>query len=127
MAAWFEDQADIFLAGAEVTTAPVTDVGRKLPAWDLVEDLSCELSVTAAATDAGDSLIVVLQHSLDQDIWADLLTFSTVLGDGGAVSEKKSIGKGAGDQAWGPWLRALVTPAGAGAEFTIGELRIIGS
>jgi hypothetical protein len=62
MAAWFEDMADVFLAGEEVTTAPVADLGRRFPAWDLVENITGELRVTAVAVDAGDSLIVKLQH-----------------------------------------------------------------
>jgi hypothetical protein len=123
---WYEDVADTFLAGAEITSDPMSDVGRKLPAWDLVENIVAELSVTAAAVGAGDSLVVKVQHSHDQAFWDDLLTFTTMLGNGG-VSEKKSIGKGAGSLAWGPWIRALATPTGATAAFTVGEVRVIGS
>jgi hypothetical protein len=110
-----------------VTTDPVIDLGRKLPAWDLVENIAAELSIESAATDAGDSLIVLLQHSLDQVIWADLLSFTTVLGNGDSVSEVKSVGRGAGNLAWGQWLRVVATPAGPTAEFTIGEVRVLGS
>jgi hypothetical protein len=70
MAAWFEDPADIFLAGQEVTTDPVIDLGRKLPAWDLVENIIAELSIDSAAAGASDSLVVTLQYSHDQASWA---------------------------------------------------------
>jgi hypothetical protein len=63
---WFEDQADLFLVGAEVTSDPIADLGRKLPAWDLVENLVAELNVSAAAVDAGDSLVV--QYAMDHNI-----------------------------------------------------------
>jgi hypothetical protein len=57
-----------------------------------------------------------------------LLVFSTILVTATPpVTEIKSVGKGEAVSAWGPHLRALATTAGAGAAFTIGELRIIGS
>jgi hypothetical protein len=38
-----------------------------------MNDLIAELSITAAATDAGDSLIVLVQHSLDHVAWGPYL------------------------------------------------------
>jgi hypothetical protein len=43
------------------------------------------------------------------------------------MTETKSLGKGAGLVAWFQWLRAVATPSGASASFTIGDVRLIGS
>ena len=124
---WYEDMADRLLVAQVLTTVAVAQESR-FSSWHLMSDLSLELNVSAAAGGAGDSLIVVLQHSLDHAVWATLVTFATVLGTVIVpYTEFKTLGKGGGIPAWGPWLRAVATPAGAGAEFTIGELRIIGS
>jgi len=125
--AWYEDMGDRLLVAQVLTTVAVAQESR-FSSWHLMSDLSVELNVSAAAGGAGDSLIVVLQHSLDHTVWATLVTFATVLGTAIVpYTEFKTLGKGGGIPAWGPWLRAVATPAGAGAEFTIGELRIIGS
>ena len=125
--AWYEDMGDRLLVAQVLTTVAVAQESR-FSSWHLMSDLSVELNVSAAAGGAGDSLIVVLQHSLDHAVWATLVTFATVLGTVIVpYTEFKTLGKGGGIPAWGPWLRAVATPAGAGAEFTIGELRIIGS
>lgn len=125
--AWYEDMGDRLLVAQVLTTVAVAQESR-FSSWHLMSDLSLELNVSAAAGGAGDSLIVVLQHSLDHAVWATLVTFATVLGTVIVpYTEFKTLGKGGGIPAWGPWLRAVATPAGAGAEFTIGELRIIGS
>jgi hypothetical protein len=124
---WYEDMADRLLVAQVLTTVAVAQESRFL-SWHLMSDLLLELNVSAAAAGAGDSLIVLLQHSLDHAVWATLVTFATVLGTAIVpYTEFKTLGKGGGIPAWGPWLRAVATPAGAGAEFTIGELRIIGS
>ena len=124
---WYEDMADRLLVAQVLTTVAVAQESRFL-SWHLMSDLLLELNVSAAAAGAGDSLIVLLQHSLDHAVWATLVTFATVLGTVIVpYTEFKTLGKGGGIPAWGPWLRAVATPAGAGAEFTIGELRIIGS
>jgi hypothetical protein len=125
--AWYEDMGDRLLVAQVLTTVAVAQESR-FSSWHVMSDLSLELNVSAAAGGAGDSLIVVLQHSLDQAVWATLVTFATVLETAIVpYTEFKTLGKGGGIPAWGPWLRAVATPAGAGAEFTIGELRIIGS
>ena len=50
------------------------------------------LNVSAAATDAGDTLDVKIQHSPDQGTtWDDIAHFSQVLGNGGAVKEMAFI------------------------------------
>jgi len=43
-----------------------------------------QLEVTAAATDVGDTLNVYIQHSVDGSIWDDFVSFTQVLGNGGA-------------------------------------------
>jgi hypothetical protein len=120
--AWYEDAADRLLVAQAVTTAPVIQESRYV-AWHLMGDLSLMLKVSAVAAGAGDSLIVLLQHSIDHAVWATLVTFATVLGTTSVpYTEFKTLGKGGGVPAWGPWLRALATPAGASAAFTIVEL-----
>jgi hypothetical protein len=49
--------------------------------WDRV---TLVLDVTAAATDAGDTLNVYVQASFDGAAWYDVAAFPTVLGNGGA-------------------------------------------
>lgn len=47
------------------------------------------LTVSAAATDAGDTLDVYIQHSMDNgDTWDDFVHFTQVLGNGGAKKFK---------------------------------------
>jgi len=43
-----------------------------------------ELDVTAAATDADDTLNVFIQTSIDNTNWVDVVHFTEVLGNGGA-------------------------------------------
>lgn len=47
------------------------------------EAVICVLDVSAAATDSGDTLDVVIQANLRAE-WVDVLAFDQVLGDGGA-------------------------------------------
>ena len=120
------DFSDRLLTGQAVTTVPVIQESRWM-GWDLNNDIVARLSVLAGAAGAGDSLIVVLQHSLDHVIWHTLLTFTTILGNGSfPASEVKNANKGTG-VSWGPWIRAVSTPAGGTAVFTVTDLRIIGS
>jgi hypothetical protein len=52
---------------------------------DLVQSAVFQLTVSAAATDAGDTLDVYLQHTVDGGTtWDDFAHFTQVLGNGGA-------------------------------------------
>jgi len=123
----FGDMSDRLLVATPLMTVAVA-AESWVQGWDLCHDIIARLRVTDAAAGAGDSLIVLIQHSLDHVVWTTLITFTTVLGNGSMpATETKSVGKGAALVAWGPWLRVLATPAGGTAVFTIGDVRIIGS
>lgn len=55
-----------------------------------------QLNVTAAATDAGDTLDVFVQTTIDGVNWIDIAHFTQVLGNGGA---KRFIAKVSGELA----------------------------
>ena len=56
----------------------------------MVNGITFTLDVTAAATDAQDLLDVYVQTKLDGTNWTDVVHFTQVLGNGGAV---RHIGK----------------------------------
>jgi len=55
------------------------------------------LSVTAAATDAADTLDVKVQTMLDGTNWVDVVAFTQVLGDGGALKHVAKISASAAE------------------------------
>lgn len=88
---------DVKKAHDVVTLATVTSVagavnanstGVRLPSS--MQAVSFVLDVTAAATDAGDTLDVKVQTMIDGTNWVDVIHFTQVLGNGGA---KRFIGK----------------------------------
>lgn len=67
----------------------VTTTAVRLPG--MVNAIAFMLEVTAAATDAGDTLDVAVQTLLDgDDQWVDVVAFTQCLGNGGA---KRHVGK----------------------------------
>lgn len=61
---------------------PLATAGLKPERWD---GGVFQLAVTAAATAAGDTLNVYIQHSTDNGTtWDDFVSFTQVLGNGGA-------------------------------------------
>lgn len=64
--------------------------GDAVRLWSMVNGITFTLDVTAAATDAQDLLDVYVQTKLDGTNWTDVVHFTQVLGNGGAV---RHIGK----------------------------------
>lgn len=76
----------ITLLASAARTAGGNAVIANVPHPEMVEAARVKLDVPAAATDAGDTLAVVLQGSDDGVTWTTFATFTTVLGNGGAKS-----------------------------------------
>jgi hypothetical protein len=74
--------ATTLLASAARTESGASEVPTTLP--DDVLGACILLDVTAAATAAGDTLDVYVQHSVDGSTWDDFIHFTQVLGNGGA-------------------------------------------
>jgi len=74
-------------ASAEVLADGTGDAVRL---WTMVNGITFTLDVTAAEEDAQDLLDVYVQTKLDGTNWTDVLRFTQVLGNGGAV---RHIGK----------------------------------
>jgi len=64
--------------------------GTAVRLWAMVNGITFTLDVTDANTDAEDLLDVYVQTKLDGTNWTDVVRFTQVLGDGGAV---RHIGK----------------------------------
>lgn len=84
------------------TASTATGTGSQVDdLWQLggqhahVAALALVLDVTAAATDAGDTLDVYVQTQLDGTNWADVARFTQVLGNGGAKRFFKKLSRGA--------------------------------
>jgi hypothetical protein len=65
--AWFGDLSDRLLVDQVVTDTLVEALSR-LEVWDMARDLIVQLVVAAAAVDSGDTLVVLMQHSLDREV-----------------------------------------------------------
>lgn len=70
------------LASAEQIASGVSVVPTTVP--DDIVAAVFQLDVTAAATAAGDTLDVYIQHTVDGTNYDDFVHFTQVLGDGGA-------------------------------------------
>lgn len=78
---------------ASVTTAAgaiAAGTGDAVHLPGMVNGFAFELDVTAAATDADDTLDVYVQTTLDGTNWIDVVHFTQCVGNGGA---KRHIGK----------------------------------
>jgi hypothetical protein len=75
-----------------VSSAARTETGVSSAVYipDAANAVVFELDVTAAATEAGDTLDLKVQTMLDGTNWVDICTFTQVLGNGGA---KRYFGK----------------------------------
>lgn len=73
--------ARTLLASAARTATSTGEAAVRLPRADAY---AFTLVVTAAATDAGDTLDVFVQTKLDGTNWTDVVAFTQVLGNGGA-------------------------------------------
>lgn len=75
----------ITLLASAARTASGTDALANLPHPELLESAVFELVVSVAATEAGDTLDVYVQHSIDGGTtYDDVVHFTQVLGNGGA-------------------------------------------
>ena len=78
---------------ATVTTAAgavnTNSSGVRIPEWE--HGVVFTLDVTAAATDAGDTLDVTVQSLVDGTNWLDILHFTQILGNGGALRFSRKI------------------------------------
>ena len=72
--------AAIDKAGEEAYTSPATYIGD----WDKLQVI---VSVTAAATDAADTLDIDIEMSMDNLAWYSVVGFTQILGNGGAQRE----------------------------------------
>lgn len=82
------EERNVFLARTLLasTTATETSTGTaavKIP--DADNAIAFILDVTVAATEAGDTLDVFIQTKLDGTNWVDVVAFTQVVGNGGAV------------------------------------------
>jgi hypothetical protein len=96
----------LLAAGARVAVGNGAGVAG-LGAYRAVE---AQLEVTAAATNAGDTLDAFLQTTIDGATWIDIAHFTQVLGNGGA---KRFIAKVAADQAEAMFETGAALAAGA--------------
>lgn len=79
-------QVDLYRTLLASTTATETSTGTaavKIP--DADNAIGFVLDVTAAATATGDTLNVYVQTKADGANWVDIVAFTQVVGDGGAV------------------------------------------
>lgn len=106
--------ADVFLITD--TYSIFSGLGLKLDyAW---EELIVQLDVTAAATEAGDTLDVYVDTSIDGGTkWVNIIHFTQVLGNGGAKTFMASIKN---DNPGATAVFAVTSDAAAGATRQIG-------
>jgi len=87
---------DVVTVLAATTTAAgaVDTAGSAVPLPSMVNALVFILNVTAAATDAADTLDVGIETKLDGSNWVDAVAFTQVLGNGGALKHIAKIEAG---------------------------------
>lgn len=83
--------------------------------------LILQLDVTAAATDAGDTLDVYVQTTIDGTNWVDVYHFTQVLGNGGA---KRYYGKLIWDAALTEFENAAALAAAGGRAIVGDQYRV---
>jgi len=86
----------VLLASTTTVAGAVTASGAAVHIPGVHGGMAFVLDVTAAATDAGDTLDVKVQCRLDGTNWIDVASFTQVLGNGGA---KRHIAKVSADAA----------------------------
>lgn len=79
------------VASAAQTASSTGEPSVTLPTIDVLAAVAFTLDVTAAATTTGDTLNLAVQTKLDGTKWTDIVRFTLVLGDGGAVRHIEKI------------------------------------
>ena len=121
------DLQDHLLKVASVTTVAVSQISS-VRLWHMMHAIIAQIRVTAAAVGAGDSLAVVVRTSPDQSNWYTLLSFTVITGTQSVpYTESVSVIKSGAQAAWWPFLQVVATPAGGTANFTIGDVIVVGS
>lgn len=85
------------LASAARTASGNGSAVRLLEGMERVRAVAFVLDVTAAATDAGDTLDVAVQVKLDGSNWLPVVSFAQVLGNGGAKRYVEKVVAGAAE------------------------------
>ena len=73
------------LASAATAAGAVTETGSAVQVPGYPSAVLLMLDVTAASTDAADTLNVTVQTLIDGTNWVDVCAFTEVLGNGGAL------------------------------------------
>jgi hypothetical protein len=71
------------LAATTTAAGAVDEAGSAVRLPGMVNAMALVLDVSAAATDAGDTLDVKVQTKIDGTNWIDVVSFTQVLGNGG--------------------------------------------
>lgn len=93
------------LASTTTIAGAVTATGSAVRLPGMVNAIAFTLDVTAAATDAGDTLDVAIQTKIDGTNWVDVVAFTQVLGNGGAL---RHIAKVSAETAQAMFLNAAL-------------------
>lgn len=101
----------VLLAPVTTATGAVTASGTAVHIPATHSGMAFVLNVTAAATAAGDTLDVKVQCRLDGTNWTDVVAFTQVLGNGGALKHVAKISASAAQTMF------------ADAELTAGNVR----
>lgn len=108
----------LLASGARTTTAGAFGDAVTLEGFAA---LVFQLDVTAAATDAGDTLDVTVQTTIDGTNWVDIHHFTQVLGNGGA---KRYYGKVVFDAALTEFENGAALAAAAGRSIFGSQYRV---
>ena len=81
----------VLLASTTTAAGAVTANGSAVHIPGGFNGMAFILDVTAAATDAGDTLNVKVQCRLDGTNWVDVASFTQVLGNGGALKHVAKV------------------------------------
>jgi len=79
------------LASTTTAAGAVDTAGSSVRLPGMVNAIAFTLDVTAAATDAADTLDVKVQTKIDGTNWVDVVYFTQVLGNGGALRHVAKI------------------------------------
>ena len=80
-----DHDATTILAATTTAADAIDTAGPAVRLPGMVNGMAFTLDVTAAATDAADTLDVYVQTMLDGANWVDVVHFTQVLGNGGAL------------------------------------------
>ncbi len=111
--------ATTLLASAAQTTTNAGASAVRIP--DAANGVAFVLDVTAAATDAGDTLDVFVQTMIDGTNWVDVVAFTQVVGNGGT---KRHIAKVSADAAQAMFENGSALSAGSVRNLVGDEWRV---